>query len=97
METVNAVSWLSVLLATICPIFSSSSRLPSIGVQISPFAYFAIKLMSSGLTVAAATMRSPSFSRSSSSTTTTILPYLISSIACSTVAKSDILLHLPYR
>src|SRR6185437_968574 len=43
--------------------------------------------MASGVTNSAASVRSPSFSRSSSSTTTTIRPARISAMASSTVAK----------
>jgi hypothetical protein len=46
-----------------------------------------MKLMVSGVTNCAAIVRSPSFSRSSSSTTTTIRPWRMSSIAASIVAK----------
>ena len=46
-----------------------------------------MKLIASGVTCSAAITRSPSFSRSSSSTTTTIRPAAMSSIASSTVAK----------
>src|SRR5215210_5805909 len=42
-----------------------------------------MKFMSSSVTSSAAIVRSPSFSRSSSSQTTTILPFLISSITSS--------------
>jgi hypothetical protein len=41
-----------------------------------------MKLIASGVTFSAAIVRSPSFSRSSSSTTTTIFPARKSSIAC---------------
>src|SRR3954471_22559940 len=44
--------------------------------------------MSAGVTCSAAMIRSPSFSRSSSSTTMTIPPSAISCSACSTVSKS---------
>jgi hypothetical protein len=53
--------------------------------QISPLARFAMKLMISGVTSCAAQMRSPSFSRSSSSATMIIRPALISAMAWSTV------------
>ncbi len=52
-----------------------------------PRAWTAMKLMASGVTNWAAMVRSPSFSRSSSSTTTSIRPPRISSIACGMVAK----------
>src|ERR1039458_1385080 len=46
-----------------------------------------MKLIASAVTNSAARVRSPSFSRSSSSTTTTMRPARISSTASSTVAK----------
>jgi hypothetical protein len=49
-----------------------SSRSAVIGMQISPRPCVAMKLMTSGVIFSAAIVRSPSFSRSSSSTTTTI-------------------------
>ena len=53
----------------------------SMGRQISPRPYFAMKLIASGVTFSAAMQRSPSFSRSSSSTRTTMRPARISAIA----------------
>src|SRR5205085_8041252 len=49
-----------------------------------------MKFTISGVTSSAAQMRSPSFSRSSSSATMTNLPARMSFTACSTVAKEDI-------
>ena len=49
-----------------------------------------MKLIASGVANCAASVRSPSFSRSSSSQTTTILPWRISSIACSIVANTAV-------
>src|ERR1051326_3612850 len=46
-----------------------------------------MKLIASGVANCAAIVRSPSFSRSAASTTTTNLPWRMSSIASSTVAK----------
>ena len=46
-----------------------------------------MKLIASGVANWAAIVKSPSFSRSSSSQTTTILPWRMSSIACSIVAE----------
>src|SRR5215831_9726084 len=48
-----------------------------------------MKLMASGVTCSAASVRSPSFSRSSSSTTTTIRPARISAMAPGTSMKGD--------
>src|SRR5947209_19448258 len=53
-----------------------------------PRAWVAMKLIASGDANCAAITRSPSFSRSGSSTTTTIRPSRISSIASSTVANA---------
>ena len=55
--------------------------------QISPRAWVAMKLIASGVANCAAIVRSPSFSRSGSSTTTTIRPSRMSSIASSIVAN----------
>ena len=55
--------------------------------QISPRPSLAMKLIASGVANWAASVRSPSFSRSSSSQTTTIRPARMSSIASSTVAN----------
>src|SRR5712692_3249381 len=66
----------------------SSSQRCSVSVrQISPRPYLAIKLMASGVTFSAAIVRSPSFSRSSSSTRTIMRPWQISATASSTVAN----------
>src|SRR5688572_3308976 len=53
--------------------------------QIRPRPWRAMKLMASGLTMSAAMVRSPSFSRSSSSTTMTMRPARI----CSTASGTD--------
>src|SRR5699024_7605965 len=68
-----------------------------IGTQTSPRPYFVIKLTASGVTFSAAIKKSPSFSRSSSSTTMTMRPFLISSIAdsiLSSVMLSDITVQI---
>ncbi len=57
--------------------------------QISPRPWVAMKLMASGVTSSAAIVRSPSFSRSSSSTTTTMRPALSSRMAVSMLANSN--------
>src|SRR6185437_15749538 len=57
-------------------------------------ASLAMKLIASGVTNWAAIVRSPSFSRSSSSQTTTILPSRMSSRACSIVANVALVLVL---
>ncbi|EKD48231.1 MAG: hypothetical protein ACD_65C00056G0002 [uncultured bacterium] len=63
---------------------SNFSAIPGeIGTQISPRPSRIMKLIFSGVTFSAAKIKSPSFSRSSSSTTTTIFPDLISRMAFS--------------
>src|SRR5438874_12558368 len=66
---------------------SSSRRLAITGMQTRPDPWRVMKLMCSGVTSSAATTRSPSFSRSSSSTTITNLPAAKSEIASGTVAS----------
>src|SRR5947207_2154408 len=66
------------------PMCRWSSRSEVMARQIRPRPYLAIKLMASGVTFSAARVRSPSFSRSSSSTTTIICPARISSTAVRT-------------
>src|SRR5215216_4961133 len=66
---------------------SSSQRSPVSARQISPRPSLAMKLIASGVANCAAIVRSPSFSRSSSSHTTTMRPARISSRASSTVAN----------
>ena len=94
IETVNAVpsdAWLS---RTIIGSSSLSIIASSIARQIRPRACVAMKLMCSGVTSSAANTRSPSFSRSSSSTRITILPARISSSARWTRSIELIALHL---
>ena len=88
MLTLNAVPSRLVLCSTIGAIPSSSSRFATIGMHTRPEPWRVMKLMCSGVTSWAATTRSPSFSRSSSSTTMTNLPDLKSAIASGTVAKA---------
>ena len=73
----------SVLSATISGMRSSSSRCPSTGMQITPLVWRIMKAIVSGVIFSAAMMRSPSFSRSASSTTITISPRSMAAIACS--------------
>src|SRR2546426_7725424 len=75
----------------------SSRRWPVIARQIKPRACVAMKLIASGVTFSAATIRSPSFSRSSSSTIMTMRPSWISAMASSMVAnciRLDQILHI---
>ena len=87
IETVKAVSKADSFLAAIRSRPSSSQRSPVSARQISPRPSLAMKLIASGVTNWAAMVRSPSFSRVSSSQTTTILPWRMSSIASSIEAK----------
>ena len=68
---------------------SSSRRSSVIGRQIRPRPCLAMKLMTSGVTFSAAMVRSPSFSRSSSSTTMIIRPSRKASTAASMGEKGD--------
>ena len=83
MLTQNAVSKRELLLGTISGMSSSSSRWGVIARQIKPRPYFAMKLMASGVIFSAAMVRSPSFSRSSSSATITISPARMAAMASS--------------
>ncbi len=83
--TVNAVRCDSVLCETISGSSSSSSRSGSSGTQMRPEVNARKKAMFSGVANSAARMRSPSFSRFSSSTTTTMPPRPIASMASSIV------------
>ena len=87
IETVNGVSNDDSFLAAIRLRPSSSQRSGVSDRQIRPRPSLAMKLIASGVTNWAAIVRSPSFSRSSSSQTTTILPWRMSSIASSIVAN----------
>src|SRR6185312_11735530 len=81
--TQNAVPKGVVLALTASGISSSSSRSPVSDRQIWPRPKRAMKLIVSGVTFSAAIVRSPSFSRSASSTTITMRPARISSTASS--------------
>ena len=83
METVKAV-WCRERL--VCDINSSpswSERSCGIAMQISPRPNLAMKLIASGVAICEGIMRSPSFSRSSASTRTIILPLRASSMISS--------------
>src|SRR5438034_5776064 len=96
-ETPKAVWWGAVLSATIIGIESCSNRSRVRPTQSWIPASRAMKLTCSGVTVSAAVMKSPSFSRSSSSTTMIILPAAMSARASSMVAKLIALLSLIRR
>ena len=83
-EIVYAVRILSLLCGVISGISSRSSMSPGIGTQITPLQWRIVNAISSGVALLAAKIRSPSFSRSSSSTTTTALPAAMSAMARST-------------
>src|SRR5450759_1084754 len=87
IDTVNAVPCALVLSSTMAGMSSSSSRLATHGMQIRPRPFLLMKLMTSGVTICAEHTRSPSFSRSSSSTTMMMWPSCSSSIASSIVLK----------
>src|SRR5918995_257921 len=87
IETVKAVWSGASLFSAIGRSASSSTRSPVRQRQISPRACLAMKLIASGVANWAAIVRSPSFSRSAASTTTTNLPARTSSIA-SSIAES---------
>src|ERR1022692_345973 len=87
MASQKAVPNCEVFSEVMGPMFRCSRRSSVIARQTRPRPYFAMKLMVSGVTFSAASVKSPSFSRSSSSTTTIIRPLRISSMAAGTSAK----------
>ena len=89
-EIVYAVRSLSLLCGVISGISSRSSMSAGIGTQITPLECRIVNAISSGVAFAAAKMRSPSFSRSSSSTTTTAFPSAMSAIARSTESSRTV-------
>src|SRR6266852_1933826 len=74
MDTVKLVPCTERLRATIGKRFRRSACASVIGMQTRPLPNFAMKLIFSAVTNSAAKMRSPSFSRSSSSTSTAMRP-----------------------
>ena len=74
MDTVKLVPCTERLRATIGKRFRRSACASVIGMQTRPRPNFAMKLIFSAVTNSAAKMRSPSFSRSSSSTSTAMRP-----------------------
>ena len=88
-DTVNAVRWLSVLWSTIIGRRNSSQRSPVSGATTTPEVWRMMNASFSGVTYCAAMMRSPSFSRSSSSTSTTISPRPIAAITSSIGANGS--------
>jgi hypothetical protein len=98
--TVNAVPSEALFFSTIIG-SRSRSMCSSVSVrQISPRACFAMKLIASGVTRSAASTRSPSFSRSSSSVRITIRPSRIAATAARTrdsAVPSSIVVTVPFR
>ena len=88
IETANAVPWLSLFFDTISGIRSSSRRCAVIGMHTMPRPCVTMKFRLSGVAFSAAMMKSPSFSRSASSTTITIFPARMSARASSIVANT---------
>ncbi len=87
IETVKAVPNVAVF-SEACGGSCSSSTLSGVRArQIRPRACVAMKLITCGVTFSAAMTRSPSFSRSSSSTKMMHFPFLMSRIAFSMVSK----------
>ena len=82
-DTVNCVSCSTVLFCTIIGKSSSTQRFSVSGAHTNPLPLVIIKLIISGVTFSAAAIKSPSFSRFSSSTTMTTFPFFISSTASS--------------
>ena len=85
METVKAVSWLSVFMVTIWGSCSFRTYSPDMGMQIRPLPWAAIKFTFSVVANWAAQIRSPSFSRSGSSVARISFPARRSSSASSMV------------
>ena len=83
--TVKGVPKIEVLLLTCLSNSSSAQRDSVIGAHKTPLPFFSMKFTASGVIFSAAIMKSPSFSRSSSSTTITNFPSLKSSNASSIV------------
>ena len=82
IDSQNAVPKFEVFMADISGSRRASQLSGVSARQIRPRPWVAMKFTISGVTFSAAMVRSPSFSRSSSSTTTRIRPARISSIAC---------------
>ena len=87
--TVMAVEWGEVLWRTIIGMPSRSRSSPSMGTQIKPRPLTAMKVIASDVASSAAMTKSPSFSRSSSSTMITSPPERTRSIASSTESAAS--------
>ena len=88
---------MSRLWGVISGISSRSSMAAGIGTQMTPLLWRMVKAISSGVALDAAKMRSPSFSRSSSSTTTTALPAAMSATARSMLSSGTLIEIAPGR
>src|ERR1700687_3264259 len=86
----KAVPYCDVFSLVMGPMRRWSSRSSVIARQTRPRPCLAMKLIASGVTFSAASVRSPSFSRSSSSMTTIIRPARISSAAVGTSVKGEL-------
>ena len=86
---VKAVPIVSVCDCTISGRSRASSRSPGIETQSTPLVWRTMNAVSFGVANSAAMIRSPSFSRSSSSTTTTISPRPNAAMTSSIGAKGD--------
>ena len=95
IDTQNAVSKRELFWVTISGMSSSSSRSGVIERQISPRPYRAMKLIASGVIFSAAIVRSPSFSRFSSSQTMTMRPARMAATASSIGANGALTLLAP--
>src|SRR5690348_9938741 len=89
IDSQNGVPNAEVFRCVIGTKFSASQRSSVKARQIRPRPSRAMKLTASGVIFSAAIVRSPSFSRSSSSTSTIIRPWRISSRASSTLANGE--------
>ena len=90
MASQKAVPYCEVFSLDMGPRRRWSRRSSVMAKQTRPRPNLAMKLMASGVTFSAARVRSPSFSRSSSSTTTIMRPARISSIAVGTSVKGEL-------
>src|SRR5262245_45575959 len=95
IDTHIAVSRREEFSATSSGISSASSRSGVIARHSRPRPCFNMKLIAAGVTFDAAIVKSPSFSRSSSSTTTIISPRRIAAMASSTGENGDLARRAP--
>ena len=96
IDTVKAVSWLSVFSETMGGRARRLATSMLMGVQISPRAHTAMRLTFSVVANSAAQMKSPSFSRSGSSTHMITLPARRSSSASSMLLNPLFMVGRPF-